>query len=146
MQIMKVEPTRGLRACCRLRGEHCIPNLGSGSVLYAKLPEFELTLSDPMHEFDAGDCRRRSAKALEAERRTKPKLDRSVILLNQIVEVFGRPDLALSSGGMFVENLVGRAMRSLITVESDLVGQFALTPERPPEEALGLSEILCSGP
>jgi hypothetical protein len=63
-----------------------------------------------MHQFDAGNRRRRVAKALEAEHRTKPKLDRSVILLNQIVEVFGRPDLASISGGMFVENLLGRAM------------------------------------
>ena len=59
-----------------------------------------------MHEFDAGNRRRRSAKTLEAEHRTNPKLGRSVVLLNQIVEVFGRPDLALISGGMFSENLL----------------------------------------
>jgi hypothetical protein len=33
-----------------------------------------------------------------------------VILLDQIVEVFGLPDLALISGGMFIENLLGSAM------------------------------------
>ena len=48
----------------------------------AKLVEFELTLSDPVHEFDAGDGRRGSSKMLEAEHRTKPQLDRSMVLFN----------------------------------------------------------------
>ena len=55
----------------------------------AKLVEFELTLSDPVHESDAGDGRRGSSKMLEAEHRTKPQLDRSMVLFNQIVDVFG---------------------------------------------------------
>ena len=38
----------------------------------AKLVEFELTLSDPVHEFDASDGRRGCSKMLEAEYRTKP--------------------------------------------------------------------------
>ena len=78
----------------------------------AKLPESELALSDPMHEFNAGDRRRGSSKMLEAEHRTESQLDRSVILLDQIVDVLGRPDLALISLGMFAESLLGRAMRS----------------------------------
>ena len=57
----------------------------------AKLPESELALSDPMHEFDARDRRRGSSKVLEAEHRSEPQLDRSVILLDQIVDVLGRP-------------------------------------------------------
>ena len=78
-----------------------------------------MTFSDPVHEFDAGDRRCGSPKLLEAEHRTKPQLDRSVILLNQIVEVFGRPDLALISLRMFAESLFGRAMRGLIAIERD---------------------------
>ena len=77
----------------------------------AKLVEFELTLSDPVHEFDAGDGRRGSSKMLEPEHRTKPQLDRSMVLFNQIVDVFGRPDLALISLGMFAESLCRPAMR-----------------------------------
>ena len=87
-----------------------IPNLRCGFVFDAKLTEFELALSEPVDEFDAGDRRRGSSKVLEPEHRTKPKLDRSVILLNQIGDVFGRPDLALISLGMFAESLFGRAM------------------------------------
>jgi hypothetical protein len=52
----------------RSRGEHCIPNLGSGFVFDAKLTEFELTFSDPVHEFDAGD-RRRSSRTPSALKR-----------------------------------------------------------------------------
>ena len=51
----------------------------------AKLVEFELTLSDPVHEFDAGDGRCGSSEMFEAEHRTKPQLDRSMVLFNQIV-------------------------------------------------------------
>ena len=107
----------------------------------AKLVEFELTLSDPVHEFDAGDGRRGSSKMLEAEHRTKPQLDRSVVLFNQIVDVFGRPNLALISLGMFAESLCRPAMRRLIAVERDLVWQLALALERPSEERLGGGDV-----
>ena len=107
----------------------------------AKLVEFELTLSDPVHEFDAGDGRRGSSKMLEAEHRTKPQLDRSMVLFNQIVDVFGRPDLALISLGMFAESLCRPAMRRLIAVERDLVWQLALALERPSEERLGGGDV-----
>jgi hypothetical protein len=94
----------------RSSSENRVPNLGRGFVFDAKLAEFELTLPDPMHQFDAGDRRRGSSKMLEAEHRAKPQLDGSVALFNQIVEVFGRPDLALISLRMFSKNLSGRAM------------------------------------
>jgi hypothetical protein len=38
-----------------------------------------------MHQFGAGDRRRGSSKMLEAEHRTKPQLDRSVILFDPII-------------------------------------------------------------
>jgi hypothetical protein len=46
------------------------------------------TLSDPVHEFDAGDRRCSSPKTLEAEHRTEPQLGRSVILFDQIIQIF----------------------------------------------------------
>ena len=100
-----------------------------------------MTFSDPVHEFDAGDRRCGSPKLLEAEHRTKPQLDRSVILLNQIVEVFGRPDLASISLRMFAESLFGRAMRGLIAIERDLMRQSALGAESSPEECLGGCDV-----
>ena len=56
--------------------------------LDAQSTEFELTLADPVHEFDAGDRRCGLAEMLEAEHRTEPKLDGSVILFDQIVQIF----------------------------------------------------------
>ena len=94
----------------RSRSENRVPNLGSRVALDAQSTEFELTFSDPVHEFDAGDRRCGFSEMLEAEHRTEPKLNRSVILFNQIVEIVGGSDLALISLGMFVQGLFGCAM------------------------------------
>ena len=56
--------------------------------LGAQSTEFELTFPDPMHEFDAGDRRCGLAEMLEAEHWTEPKLDGSMILFDQIVQIF----------------------------------------------------------
>jgi hypothetical protein len=71
-----------------IRGKHCIPNFRCGFVFDGKLAEFELTLPDPMHEFDAGDRRCGLAEILEAEHRSEPKLDGSVILFDPIIQIF----------------------------------------------------------
>src|SRR3974390_1213537 len=86
----------------RLSGKNRIPDLRCGFVFDAKLAEYELTLSDPVHEFDAGDRRYGSTEMLEAEHRTKPQLDRTGILFNQIVDVFGRPGLPSIFPRLFV--------------------------------------------
>jgi hypothetical protein len=72
----------------RLSSEGRIPNLRCGFIFDAKLAEFELTLPDPVHEFDAGDRRRCSTETLEAEHWTEPQLDRSVILFDPIIQIF----------------------------------------------------------
>jgi hypothetical protein len=84
----EVEPSRRRKVAFGSRSENRIPNLGSRVALGAQSTEFELTLPDPMHEFDAGDRRCGLAKLLEAEHRTEPKLDGSMILFDQIVEIF----------------------------------------------------------
>jgi hypothetical protein len=45
----------------------------------------ELTFPDAMHKFDAGDCSRSIPKFLEAEHRSEPKFDGSMVLLDEIV-------------------------------------------------------------
>ena len=42
---------------------------------------------------------------------------------------------------MFVESLFGRAMRSLIAIERNLMRQSTLAPESPPEESLGGGDV-----
>jgi hypothetical protein len=63
-----------------------------------------------MYGLNAGDRRCGTTEMLEAEHRTKPYLDRSMILLDQIIEVFGRSDLAPIAIAMFAENLPDRTM------------------------------------
>src|SRR5580698_3472947 len=84
----EVEPSRRREVALGSRSENRIPNLGSRVSLGAQSTEFELTLPDPMHKFDAGDRRCGLAEMLEAEHRTEPKLDRSMILFDQIVQIF----------------------------------------------------------
>jgi hypothetical protein len=88
VQTWEVEPSRSSGAWRGSRGKHCIPNFRCGFVFDAKLAEFELTLPDPMHEFDAGDRRCGLAEILEAEHRSEPKLDGSVILFDPIIQIF----------------------------------------------------------
>jgi hypothetical protein len=75
-------------SCVGSRSENRIPNLGSRVALGAQSTEFELTLPDPMHKFDAGGRRCGLVEMLEAEHRTEPKLDGSMILFDQIVQIF----------------------------------------------------------
>ena len=59
----------------------------------------------------------------------------------KLFDVFGGPNLALISLGMFAEKLCRPAMRHLIAVERDLVWQLALALERPSEERLGGGDV-----
>jgi hypothetical protein len=74
-----------LRGSC---GKNSVPNFGRSFAVDAKLAEFELTLSDPMHQLDASDCDRGASKALQSKHWAQTKFDRSVILLNQVVHIF----------------------------------------------------------
>ena len=94
-----------------------------------------------MHEFYAGYRNRRVSKTFEPQHRTQPKLDRSMVLFNQIVEVFRRSNLSPIAASMCGKKLPGRSMRSLIAIERNGARQAALALERPPEESLRGSDI-----
>ena len=66
------------------------PNFGRGSSSGSKFAQCELTFPDAMHEFNASDGDRRMSKSLEPEHRTQPKFDGSMILFNEIFQVFRR--------------------------------------------------------
>ena len=107
----------------------------------AKLVEFELTLSDPVHEFDAGD---RSIAALR--KRLRPSIGPSRSLIDRwscsiwkLLTYLRRPDLALISlQGCSLRASAAPRCDALIAVERDLV--VAIGPGvggRPSEERLG---------
>ena len=83
-----------------------------------------------MHEFDAGYRNRRVSNTFEPQHRTQPKLDRSMVLFNQIIEVFRRSNLGAIAASMCGKKLPGRSMRSLIAIERNGARQAALTLER----------------
>ena len=64
-----------------------------------------------MHEFDAGYRNRRVSKRFEPQHRTQPKLDRSMVLFTQIIEVFRRSNLSPIAASMCGKKLPGRSMR-----------------------------------
>ena len=75
-----------------------------------------------MHEFDAGDGDRGGSKLLQAEHWTQAKLDRPVVLFNEVIEVFRRSNLSPRAASMLFEKFTRRSMRSLIAVELILRG------------------------
>lgn len=74
MQIHKANANMRSKSISRSGGQHRVPDLGCSSILCAKLPEFELAFSNPMHKLDAGDRNRRALKSLEPKHRTKRSL------------------------------------------------------------------------
>ena len=84
----EVEPHRRREVALNHAARTAFQILGAVLPLGTQSTEFELTLPDPMHEIDAGDRRCGLAEMLEAEHRTEPKLDGSMILFDQIVQIF----------------------------------------------------------
>ena len=52
----------------------------------------QLPLSDHVHELNAGERRRGRAKGFETQRRPRHPLDRSVVLFDNVVQIFLSPD------------------------------------------------------
>jgi len=74
--------------------EHSIPDFFQRpEIPISTTPERESFLADRMRKLDAGQRNGRCPEELEASDRGTPSLDRSMILLDQIVEVLAAPDL-----------------------------------------------------
>jgi len=93
-----------------------------------------------MHEFDACDGDRRMSKSLEPEHRTQPKFDGSMILFNEIFQVFRRSNSGPRAASVLREKFSRSPMRSLICVECDFARQ-ALAVERSTEKRFGSGDI-----
>ena len=88
MQTLEVDPSRHQELAAAQAARTAFQISGAVLSLAPSFPELELTFPEPMYQFDAGDRRCSSSKILEAEHRTEPKLDRSVILFDQIIQIF----------------------------------------------------------
>ena len=78
--------------------QYRIPDCGRSSALNSKTPQAELSLTDAVHQFDAGDRDHRVAELLEPQHYSNALLDAAVVLLNQVIEVFRRNAVRRLSG------------------------------------------------
>ena len=98
------------------------------------ISEFELTFPDPVQEFDPGDGDRGVSELLQTEHGTQAKLDRAMILFNEVVQIFRRSNSRSRADTMLLEDFTRRTMRSLISVERDFIRQTPVACERPTEK------------
>jgi hypothetical protein len=70
-----------------LRVEHRRPDLGNGLAVPRKLAELELAFLDSPNELDPGNRGRRIVEQLKPKHRPGARLDASVVLLHDIVEI-----------------------------------------------------------
>jgi len=92
VQIAEVGDIRP-RLFLQLRGEYGHPECGRSLVLTPELAECELSFVDAAKKFDGSNHVGGGCEALEAEHRTCPGLDATMILLDQIVQILGRSQL-----------------------------------------------------
>ena len=129
----------------RIRQQAPQPHLWRGFAQRSKRTQCELAFPDPMHEFDSGDRNRRTPKSLEPKHGAQTKLDGSMVLFDQIIEVLRRSQLGPLAASMCGEELPGRAVRRLIAIKCDRARQSALTLERPLKKCFRRSDIpLCA--
>jgi hypothetical protein len=78
----------------------------------------QLTLPDHVHEFDAGKCHRGRPEGFETQHRPQQPLDGSMVLFDDVVEVFDLTDL----GARFLLGIVAFDRRRVGTtlVDRDL--------------------------
>jgi hypothetical protein len=77
----------------------------------------ELSLSNPVSEFDASDGDRSVRERLESGHRCAASLNRSVTLLDEVIEVPARPHLHISPARMLASQQPKRATTRRVSVE-----------------------------
>ena len=68
--------------------EYRVPDCGRSSAVNTETPQARLSLTDAVHQFNAGDRDSCVAKQLEPQHHSNAQLDAAVVLLDQIIEVF----------------------------------------------------------
>ena len=94
--------------------EHSVPDCGHSSAMNTEMSQRELPFADAVHQLDASDRGRSIAELLEAEHHGDALLDASVVLLNEIVEIFRRAQLRVGRqrtvGFQFAHRAVRRSV------------------------------------
>ena len=94
-----------------------------------------------MRKLDASDCHRCGLDGLEPEHRRTPSLDRSVILLDDVVEILARSDMHAPPCWMLAAKQPDSTMARPVTIEGHLLRRTVrMRGEGLPEERLGGSD------
>src|SRR6516225_10269439 len=91
--------------------EQSVPDCGHSSAMNTERSQPELPFADAVHQLDAGDRGRSIAEPLEADHHGDALLDASVVLLNEVVEVFRRAQLCVGRQKSVGFQFAHRAMR-----------------------------------
>ena len=79
----------------------------------------ELTFANAMHQLDAGNRDGRVSESLEPEHRTDALFDGSMILFDQVAQIFGRTYPSVGGLGDVGLELAHRTVRRRVAVERD---------------------------
>src|SRR5579859_1139368 len=101
-----------------------------------------MVLADAAEQFDAGDCRGRTIIVLEAEHGPGLEFDPSVVLLDQVVQVFRRSQFGVLPCLIFIRHLTHGAMRGSLAVQSNTDWSVPLGAKRFAEKALAAATSL----
>ena len=127
----------------RLRGESCIPECRDSLVFETETSQGELPFANTVEQFDAGDGRSCAIKVLEAEHRSGPGFDTTVIRFDQIVQVFRRSQLGVLPCLVFLCHLAHCSVRCGLAIQGDANWCPPLGSKRLAERRLGRCDVSC---
>jgi len=99
--------------------QYRLPDCGRGSAMNTEAPQVELSLTDAVHQFDPGYCDRCVAELLEPQYRRNTLPDATMVLLNQGIEVFRRPQFGAPRQRTIGFQLTHRTVRRSVGVQRD---------------------------
>ena len=117
--------------------EYRVPYCGRSSALNTETPQAELSLTNTVHQLNAGNRDGGVAKLLESQHRSDALLDAAVVLFNQVIEIFRRTQLGLRWNGTFGFQLAHRTVRRSVAVQRESLRRVLLALNRLAEEGLG---------
>src|ERR1017187_480806 len=124
-----------------LRCQHRVPDSGRTSIFEVQPAEVELAFVDPAKQFDAGDHDHRRREPFEAEHRTNAKFHATVVLFDQVIQIFRRPHLGLRWQLAIGLHLAHGAMRRRVAVQCDGPRGRPLTLDSLAKKRLGRAHI-----
>jgi hypothetical protein len=93
--------------------------LGNGLAVHCKLAELELAFLDSPSELDPCNCGRRIVEQLKPKHRAGARLDPSMVLLHDVVEIFASARPGTAPSRMFAPKQPQGAIRCPVCIKRD---------------------------